>query len=105
MTQKQNILKEMLYNSWSKIISIEVSEELAKKDPTEDYWKKKRKQRIAEFAETMQELADFIQSLDTEVEDTSNAELDAYMLSLPKYTQSKEGFIQDAKMFFEAENR
>jgi hypothetical protein len=31
--------------------------------------------------------------------------LDAYMLSLPKYTQSKEGFIQDAKMFFEAENR
>jgi hypothetical protein len=31
--------------------------------------------------------------------------LDAYMLSLPTYTQSKEGFIQDAKMFFEAENR
>ena len=53
----------------------------------------------------MQELADFIQSLDTEVEDTSNAELDAYMQSLPTYTQSKEGFIQDAKMFFEAENR
>jgi hypothetical protein len=31
--------------------------------------------------------------------------LDAYMMSLPTYTQSKEGFIQDAKMFFEAENR
>ena len=105
MTQKQNILKEMLYNSWSKIISIEVSEELAKKHPTEEYWKQKRKQRIAEFAETMQELADFIQSLDAELEDTSNAELDAYMQSLPTYTQSKEGFIQDAKMFFEAENR
>ena len=105
MTQKQNILKEMLYNSWSKIISIEVSEELAKKYQTEEYWKQKRKQRIAEFAETIQELADFIASLDAEVEDTSNAELDAYMQSLPKYTQSKEGFIQDAKMFFEAENR
>ena len=105
MTQKQNILKEMLYDSWSKIISIEVAEELTKENPTDNYWKQKRKQRIAEFAETMQELADFIQSLDTEVEDTSNAELDAYMQSLPTYTQSKEGFIQDAKMFFEAENR
>ena len=31
----------------------------------------------------MQELADFIKSLDAEVEDTSNAELDAYMKSLP----------------------
>jgi hypothetical protein len=105
MTQKQNILKEMLYDSWSKIISIEVAEELSKQNPTEIYWKQKRKQRIAEFADTMQELADFIQSLDAEVEDNTNAELDAYMLSLPKYTQSKEGFIQDAKMFFEAENR
>jgi len=105
MTQKQNILKEMLYDSWSKIISIEVAEELSKQNPTESYWKQKRKQRIAEFADTMQELADFIQSLDTEVEDNSNAELDAYMLSLPKYTQSKEGFIHDAKLFFEAENR
>lgn len=105
MTQKQNILKEMLYESWSKIISIEVAEELTKENPTDNYWKQKRKQRIAEFADTMQELADFIQSLDAEVEDTSNAELDAYMQSLPTYTQSKEGFIQDAKMFFEAENR
>jgi|688.fasta_scaffold523045_2 hypothetical protein len=105
MTQKQNILKEMLYDSWSKIISIEVAEELSKQNPTEIYWKQKRKQRIAEFADTMQELVEFIATLDTEVEDTSNAELDAYMLSLPTNTQSKEGFIHDAKLFFEAENR
>lgn len=105
MTQKQNILKEMLFESWSKIISIEIAEELSQKYPTEDYWKKKRKHRIAEFANKMQELSDFIQSLDVEVEDTSNAELDAYMQSLPTYTQSKDGFIHDAKIFFEAENR
>jgi hypothetical protein len=105
MTQKQNILKEMLFDTWSKIISIEVAEELSKQNPTEDYWKKKRKEHISTFANRMQELVEFVASLDTEVEDTSNAELDAYMLSLPKYTQSKEGFIQDAKMFFEAENR
>lgn len=105
MTQKQNILKQMLFNNWSKIIGIEAVEQFLQENPSDNYWKLRRKERIAEFADTMQELADFIQSLDTEVEDTSNAELDAYMQSLPTYTQSKEGFIQDAKMFFEAENR
>ena len=105
MTQKQNILKQMLFNNWSKIIGIEAVEQFLKENPSDNYWKLRRKERIAEFADTMQELADFIQSLDAEVEDTSNAELDAYMQSLPTYTQSKEGFIQDAKMFFEAENR
>jgi peptidoglycan hydrolase CwlO-like protein len=105
MTQKQNILKDMLWNNWRKMISIEVAGEFLTKNPTDDYWKQNRKQKVSELADSMQELADFIQSLDAEVEDTSNAELDAYMLSLPKYTQSKEGFIQDAKMFFEAENR
>jgi NH3-dependent NAD+ synthetase len=105
MTQKQNILKDMLWNNWRKIISIEVANELLDKYPTDDYWKQNRKQKVSELADSMQELADFIQNLDAEVEDTTNAELDAYMLSLPKYTQSKEGFIQDAKLFFEAENR
>jgi seryl-tRNA synthetase len=104
MTKKQNILKDMLWNNWRKIISIEVANELLDKYSTDDYWKQNRKQKINELADSMQELVDFIATLD-EVEDTSNAELDAYMLSLPKYTQSKEGFIQDAKMFFEAENR
>jgi hypothetical protein len=105
MTKKQNILKDMLWNNWSKIIGIEAVEGLLNDNPSDNYWKLKRKQRIAEFADSMQELVEFVASLDTEVEDNSNAELDAYMLSLPKYTQSKEGFIEDAKMFFEAENR
>jgi L-lactate utilization protein LutC len=105
MTKKQNILKDMLWNNWQKMISIEVAGELLTKNPTDDYWKQNRKQKVSELADSMQELVEFISSLDTEVEDTTNAELDAYMLSLPKYTQSKEGFIQDAKMFFEAENR
>jgi len=104
MTQKQNILKQMLFNNWQKMISIEVVGEFLTKDPTDDYWKQRRKLKVSELADSMQELVDFIAKLD-EVEDTTNAELDAYMLSLPKYTQSKEGFIQDAKMFFEAENR
>jgi hypothetical protein len=105
MTQKQNILKDMLWNNWSKMISIEVANELLDKYPTDDYWKQNRKQKVSELADSMQELADFIQNLDAEVEDTTNAELDAYMQSLPTYTQSKEGFIHDAKLFFEAENR
>lgn len=105
MTQKQTILKDLLFKNWSKIISIQVVDELLQENPSDNYWKLRRKERIVEFTDTMQELADFIDSLDAEVEDTSNAELDAYMLSLPTYTQSKEGFIQDAKMFFEAENR
>jgi seryl-tRNA synthetase len=104
MTKKQNILKDMLWNNWRKMISIEVAGELLTKNPTDDYWKQNRKQKVSELADSMQELVDFIAKLD-EIEDTSNAELDAYMLSLPTYTQSKEGFIQDAKMFFEAENR
>lgn len=105
MTQKQNILKDMLWNNWKKIISIEVAGELLTKNPTDDYWKQNRKQKVSELADSMQQLVEFISSLDTEVEDNTNAELDAYMLSLPTYTQSKEGFIHDAKMFFEAENR
>lgn len=104
MTQKQNILKDMLWNNWSKMISIEVANELLDKYPTDDYWKQNRKQKVSELADSIQDLVDFIAKLD-EVEDNTNAELDAYMLSLPKYTQSKEGFIQDAKLFFEAENR
>lgn len=104
MTQKQNILKDMLWNNWKKIISIEVAGEFLTKYPTDDYWKQNRKQKVSELADSMQELVEFIATLD-EVEDNSNAELDAYMQSLPTYTQSKEGFIQDAKMFFEAENR
>lgn len=105
MTQKQTILKDLLFKNWSKIISIQVVDELLQENPSDNYWNLRRKERIVEFTDTMQELADFIDSLDAKVEDTSNAELDAYMLSLPTYTQSKEGFIQDAKMFFEAENR
>jgi len=104
MTKKQNILKDMLWNNWRKMISIEVVGEFLTKDPTDDYWKQRRKLKVSELADSMQELVDFIAKLD-EVEDNTNAELDAYMLSLPKYTQSKEGFIHDAKMFFEAENR
>ena len=105
MTKKQNILKDMLWNNWKKMISIEVANELLDKNPTDDYWKQNRKQKVSELADSMQELVEFIATLDTEVEDTTNSELDAYMLSLPTYTQSKEGFIHDAKMFFEAENR
>ena len=104
MTQKQNILKDMLWNNWSKMISIEVANELLDKYPTDDYWKQNRKQKVSELADSIQDLVDFIAKLD-EVEDNTNAELDAYMLSLPTYTQSKEGFIHDAKLFFEAENR
>ena len=104
MTQKQNILKQMLFNNWQKMISIEVVGEFLTKDPTDAYWKQRRKLKVSELADSMQELVDFIATLD-EVEDNSNAELDAYMLSLPTYTQSKEGFIHDAKLFFEAENR
>jgi hypothetical protein len=105
MTKKQNILKDMLWNNWRKMISIEVVGEFLTKDPTDDYWKQRRKLKVSELADSMQELVEFIKSLDAEVEDNSNAELDAYMLSLPTNTQSKEGFIHDAKMFFEAENR
>lgn len=105
MTQKQNILKDMLWNNWRKMITIEVVGEFLTKDPTDAYWKQRRKQKVSELADSMQQLVEFIASLDTEVEDTSNAELDAYMQSLPTYTQSKEGFIHDAKLFFEAENR
>jgi hypothetical protein len=104
MTQKQNILKDMLWNNWRKMISIEVANELLDKYPTDDYWKQNRKQKVSELADSMQDLVDFIAKLD-QVEDNSNAELDAYMQSLPTYTQSKEGFIHDAKLFFEAENR
>jgi hypothetical protein len=105
MTQKQKILKDMLWNNWRKMISIEVANELLDKYPTDDYWKQNRKQKVSELADSMQELVEFIKSLDAEVEDTSNADLDAYMQSFPTYTQSKEGFIHDAKLFFEAENR
>jgi len=104
MTKKQNILKDMLWNNWRKMISIEVANELLDKNPTDDYWKQNRKQKVSELADSIQDLVDFIAKLD-EVEDNTNAELDAYMLSLPTYTQSKEGFIHDAKLFFEAENR